>query len=302
MEKLETLHDFYKNVLSLQMDVPEVVNAGHFNVFPRRYCLPSGAIHRRDFFKISLMTKGEGIFHFPDRDVFVDRPGLFFSNPQVAYSWEPTTEQQEGWFCLFTEEFIQSWDHAFSVKDYPMFRVGENPLVPLEEEALGDVVYIFRKMIQEINSDYVYKFSKIRNYLQLLVHEALKYYPDLDLKRQQTDAAHRIAFRFLDLLEQQFPVENPQIPIRLRGVQSFADSLSVHENHLNTVVKEVTGRSPSHHIALRLAEEAKALLKNTDWSIAEIAESLRFEYSSHFTSFFKKNTGFSPREFRSKIL
>jgi AraC-like DNA-binding protein len=44
--------------------------------------------------------------------------------------------------------------------------------------------------------------------------------------------------------------------------------------------------------------EALSLLRNTDWTIAEIAESLGFDYPQHFHNFFKKQTGLGPREYR----
>lgn len=302
MQDIETIQDFYKN-LSQKVDIP--VNndgRGHFNVFPRRYCSPTASFHRRDFYKISFITAGTGIIHFANEDFLIERPGLFFSNPLIPHSWEPISSNQEGWFCLFTEEFIQSWDHSFSVKDYPMFRMGENPIIFLEEQAVEDVAYIFRKMFQEMESDYIYKYSKLRNYLQLLVHEALKYHPEIGLSNKQIDAAHRITYCFLELLENQFPIENTDMPLRLRSVQDFAGNLSIHENHLNSVVKEVTGKNPSQHIATRIAEEAKALLRNTDWTMTEIAYSLLFEYPSHFTSFFKKHVGVPPKEYRISSL
>lgn len=303
MQQIETIQDFYKN-MSEKSHIQQTNNdaVGHFNVFPRRYCSPAASFHRRDFYKISLLTGGTGIIHFANEDFVIDRPGLFFSNPIIPHSWEPTSKNQEGWFCLFTEEFIQSWDHSFSVKDYPMFRIGENPIIFLDDDSMKDISYIYKKMIEEMNSDYIYKYSKLRSYLQLIIHEALKHHPEIGLRNKQVDAAHRITYRFLELLEKQFPIENTDMPLKLRSVQDFANSLSVHENHLNSVVKEVTGKNPSLHIAFRIVEEAKALLENTDWTITEIAYSLLFEYPSHFTSFFKKNVGLSPKEYRNKNL
>ena len=183
-----------------------------------------------------------------------------------------------------------------------MFRLGEKPIIFLDDEAKEDISYIFRKMVQEMNSEYIYKYSKLRNYLQILVHEALEHYPEIGLRNKQVDAAHRITYRFLELLENQYPIENTDMPLKLRTVQDFALSLSVHENHLNSVVKEITGKNPSQHIAFRITEEAKALLKNIDWTITEIAYSLLFEYPSHFTGFFKKNVGISPKKYRRNIL
>ena len=47
-----------------------------------------------------------------------------------------------------------------------------------------------------------------------------------------------------------------------------------------------------------LLGEAKRLLRHTDWSVADIAYSLGFEYLTYFNNFFKKYTGQAPGAFR----
>jgi AraC-like DNA-binding protein len=46
-------------------------------------------------------------------------------------------------------------------------------------------------------------------------------------------------------------------------------------------------------------QEAKILLKQTDWNISEIAYSLGFEQVAHFSNFFRKQTQLAPVTFRS---
>jgi AraC-like DNA-binding protein len=74
--------------------------------------------------------------------------------------------------------------------------------------------------------------------------------------------------------------------------------LHVHVNYLNSAVKEVTGKPTTAHIADRIITEARALLQHTDWSIAEIAYALGFEYPTYFNNFFKKKTGEIPKAVR----
>lgn len=88
------------------------------------------------------------------------------------------------------------------------------------------------------------------------------------------NAASRIAALFLELLERPFPVESTARPLELKTAQDFAGRLSVHINHLNRSVKEVTGKPTTALIAARLITEAKALLQHTDWSVADIAYAL----------------------------
>jgi len=66
-------------------------------------------------------------------------------------------------------------------------------------------------------------------------------------------------------------------------------------------VQQVTGKSTTTHINLQLLAEAKSLLTNTDWTIAEIASSLGFEYASYFNNFFKKQAGVTPMAFRKSL-
>jgi AraC-like DNA-binding protein len=107
---------------------------------------------------------------------------------------------------------------------------------------------------------------------------------------------------FLDLLERQFPIESINKPLSLKTPSDFAAHLFVHVNHLNRVMKEVTGKSTSFHISERVYNESKKLLYNTDWTINEIAASLGFEYQNHFNVFFKKVAGKTPSEVRGKAI
>jgi len=156
-------------------------------------------------------------------------------------------------------------------------------------------------MIEDQDSNYAYKDELIRNYINLIVHEALKMQPSENIPKH-SNAAERITSVFLELLERQFPIENTERPLELKTAQDFAKQLSVHINYLNSSVKEVTGKPTTAHIAERIVSEAKALLQHTDWNIAEIAYSLGFEYPTYFNNFFKKKTGLIPKSVRAAQL
>jgi len=156
-------------------------------------------------------------------------------------------------------------------------------------------------MIENQDSNYTYKDELVRNYINLIVHEALKMQPSENLPKHN-NAAERITSVFLELLERQFPIENPQHPLELKTAQDFAKNLSVHINYLNSSVKEVTGKPTTSHIAERVISEAKALLLHTDWNVAEIAYALGFEYPTYFNNFFKKKTGLVPKSVRAAQL
>lgn len=293
MKQIESLQDFY-NTLPEGIQSPLSADSnliGHFNVFPRWNC--KGSYQRRDFYKIVLLI-GSGILTYGNEQIKIDRPALFITNPLMPYSWEAISEKQEGWICVFTEGFINSEN----LNIYPILAVQKTPVYFPDEESFGALSDTFQKMMQEMNTDYIYKYSLLQNYLLLLIHQIQKLSSNSTLENQPLDAAHRTTILFLELLEQQFPINSPSDPLSLRSAGDYAQKLAIHINHLNHSVKKVTNKTSSQLITSRIIREAKALLQNSDWNITEISDALGFEYPSHFTNFFRKQTGVSPKEFR----
>jgi len=256
--------------------------------------------NRRDFYKIALLT-GQGILHYADRSIEMNGTSLFFSNPHIPYSPELLSEKREGYACLFTEEFLAVNERSQSIQESPLFKIGGNPVFPLNIHQKEFITSIFQKMLSEQNTDYVFKDELIRNYISLLVHEALKLKPSENYIRHQ-NASSRITSLFLELLERQFPIESTGRPLKLRTAQDFAQNLSIHVNHLNRSVREVTGKPTTAHIADRIISEAKALLQHTNWSIAEIGYALGFEYPTYFNNYFKRLTGAIPKSLRTQAV
>lgn len=249
---------------------------------------------RRDFYKITLFN-GVSKLHYADHGILVDKPALVFSNPLVPYSWEQISERWSGYFCLFTEDFINVYDrNHFSLQDSPLFKIGGNPVCFLNESQFAAVEGLFRKMMEEEAGAYQHKDDVLRNYVNLVIHEALKMQPTTPVSRSSS-ASVRITMSFMELLEKQFPIQSPSQALGLRTASDYARNLSVHVNHLNHAVREVTGKATTVHIRERIIAEAKLLLRNTDWSIADIAYGLGFDYPAYFNNFFKKQTGMTPR-------
>jgi AraC-like DNA-binding protein len=131
-----------------------------------------------------------------------------------------------------------------------------------------------------------------------LIHYGQKLQPATALYPTH-NASSRISSLFIELMERQFPIESSQQKLNLRTAKDYADRLAVHVNHLNKVLKENTGKTTTDIISSRIAQEAKILLKQTDWNISEIAYCLGFDEVAHFSNFFKKQTTLAPLRFRS---
>ncbi len=251
---------------------------------------------RKDFYKICLTT-GKSIIHYAERSYEAEGTVLFFGNPHIPYSWETISTTYGGYTVLFSEDFLQMADRSESLLQSPLFKIGGTPILNITNEQRAFLNGIFQKMIEEQQADYSFKDDLIRNYIHLIIHEALKMQPSENYSKDK-NAASRITRVFLELLERQFPVESADHPLQLKTPQDYANNLAVHVNHLNRSLKEITGKSTSTLINERIASEAKAILLHTDWNIADIAYALGFEYPTYFNNFFKKMTGTNPKSVR----
>lgn len=253
---------------------------------------------RKDFYKICLTT-GKSIIHYADRSFETEGTVLFFGNPHIPYSWETISRRYIGFTCLFSEDFLNMSDRSESLQQSPLFKIGGTPVLKITEQQRKFLNTIFRKMIDEQKTDYTYKDDLIRNYINLIIHEALKLQPSENYD-QYKNAASRITSVFLELLERQFPIESTDRPLQLKTAQDYAKNLNVHVNYLNRAVKEVTGKPTTAHISERIISEAKSLLQHTDWNIADIAYALGFEYPTYFNNYFKRMTGTNPKSLRAQ--
>jgi AraC family transcriptional activator of pobA len=289
-----------KQQTSFPSDINTELKLKGFKIYKIHSDSPGHSYSRKDFYKINI-TFGNFIFHYADRSFKTENIFLFFGNPRIPYSCESISEAHHGYTCIFTEDFLKANDRSESLQQSPLFKIGGYPIFNLNAMQAETFTVLFQKMSEEQHTEYAYKDELIRNYISLIIHEALKIQPS-ENNFKYSNAAARITSVFLELLERQFPIESADRPLELRTAQDFAKYLSVHINYLNGSVKEITGRSTTSHIAERMIGEAKALLQHTDWNISEIAYALGFQYPTYFNNFFKKRTGAVPKSIRSMNL
>jgi len=297
-----SLEEFYKDTASL---IPEGINKeiGHFNVFKidemintlkGKHVMP---YNRRAYYKISMIS-GKNRAEYADKVIDIEKNALLFGTPKIPYNYLPQDEDQSGYFCIFTHDFLVKNKSGVVVDDLPIFQPGGYPIFQLSEENTEEITSVFKKMYKELSSDYAYKYDLLRNYVLELIHYGQKLQPATALYPSHTASA-RVSSLFVELLERQFPIESPHQKLSLRTAKDYADRLAVHVNHLNKVLKENTGQTTTSIISGRVVKEAKILLKETDWNISEISYCLGFEQVAHFSNFFRKQTSFTPVSFRS---
>lgn len=298
MSKLETLKEFYESKFQ---SVPDDLRKemGHFNVFKLDPYVGEGAkpapYRRRDYYKITLL-EGNGKFLYADKEIAVQNYALVFSNPQIPYSWQDRDRITSGDFCIFDQNFFYQYGN---LNQYSLFQPNGNHVFELKKDQFIFLKGIYARMFEEINSDYIHKYDLLRTLVYEMVHFALKMQPAGSLEKHHINASQRISNLFMELLERQFPIDDPQQLVPLRSASDYAEKLNVHVNHLNRSIKEITDKTTSQIIAERILKEAKILLKQTAWTVSEISYTLGFSEPTHFNNFFKKHVQISPVKFRN---
>lgn len=79
---------------------------------------------------------------------------------------------------------------------------------------------------------------------------------------------------------------------------TIASACEVSINHLCAVFKQSIGRSVHQFVIQQRLERAKILLKNSQKSLAEIAQETGFSNQAHFTTSFRKTCGSTPSQYR----
>ena len=85
-----------------------------------------------------------------------------------------------------------------------------------------------------------------------------------------------------------------------RSVGFYARQLCITPKYLTTLIKRISGKSVSEWIDNYVILEAKTLLKYSNMSVQEIADYLNFPNQSFFGSYFKRNAGMSPSQYKAK--
>ncbi len=87
--------------------------------------------------------------------------------------------------------------------------------------------------------------------------------------------------------------------ITLKDLSAF---LGYSEKYCSEFFRNQMGEPFSVYLKRVRIEKAKHLLEDETLSLTQIADVLGFQDQFAFSHFFKKGTGFSPRQFRSKLL
>lgn len=257
-------------------------------------------LSRQHFFDISLFLPENETFDFYSDNVKNEVRGstLQLLPPFQLISLSVSKEFLQiirGYTLTFSFDFISTGiAQSKFLKEFPFFNISNpNTHFELNPVLTEKIVYLFEKMIYEYEQNQYRSKQILLGYLWVLLNECKKIYDEAIEKLGQQEKlkpAKQLFDSFQNLVANNFQQKSK--------VEDFADMLFVTPNHLTQSIKATSGKSPKEFITERRIMEAKSLLLNSENTISEISYLLNFSEPTHFTKFFKKETSFTPIEFR----
>ena len=258
---------------------------------------------RHAFYAIAIKVGGKGKAVSSHYNDFPDGSVVFFNSPFQILSWDIAPDWQ-GYYLMMTQEFLSS-SHLFNnfLEQFPFLKIGEAIPFNLSETEEKEILKIFDKIYKEYHSANSDKLEFINTYVLLLLKHVKRYFYK-QLNHNEADKAIRSAdvkllSRYQKLIELHFRANTDwDYSKNVHSPSFYAELLNIHPNHLNAVVKGISGKTALQHIHTHLIHLAKSYLTQTNLSIKEIAYQLQFDAPNNFNNFFKKHTQTTPGTYR----
>ncbi|MGN7757920.1 helix-turn-helix domain-containing protein [Chryseobacterium sp. 22532] len=209
---------------------------------------------------------------------------LFVHLPKRKYIWNLPLHASGRRLIIndsILETFSPTLKHTFSPHStYEM--------IQSNEEAYEKFSMEFDAIRKEIHSEVVFP-ELINARVRLLALMINLWIEQMHGKSALSDY-NNPAFRFHELVETYYKTQ--------KGVAFYAEELCITPNYLGVLCRKQYKISPLEFIRQRILLEAKKLLHSSNKSIKEIAFELGFNNFSHFSYFFRKQTGWTPKSYR----
>ena len=250
--------------------------------------------YKHNYFEISFTEGYNASVSIGDEQKNTLDYNLSFVSPGQVVTWELNEkfEESESFLILFKPEFLPFARGIFNIYEgFPYFNSYTLSSYQLNSEQKTIFRDCFRKIYEEYKADGNDAKEMIRAYLSILLFTAKRELEYSSGKSYMRTRSQEITYHFENLIKK---TQHKHQPLKY-----YAEQLSISAIYLAECVKKVTGKTAKQIIDEYLILEAKSHLKQSTESISEVAYAMGFEDSSNFVKYFKKQTGKTPKQYKS---
>ena len=252
---------------------------------------------RLDAFIIGVGTEGETSLTSNLQEFRLKKNSLFIFNPKDILQVQ-SNDRFKAHLIVITPDFLKRIN-IHTKRMMPLFlQFGSLPCMELthaESQSLRSFISMVEQELKGPETDFSSEIiggliaATIYKVGDILTHY-LTEHPEVDSPMH--NRAEEYFKQFTELLGEHYKHE--------RSVGFYARQLCITPKYLTTLIKRISGKSVSEWIDSYVILEAKTLLKYSNMSVQEIAEYLNFPNQSFFGSYFKRNAGMSPSQYKAK--
>ena len=183
-----------------------------------------------------------------------------------------------------------------------VLHIRQNPLVKLSEENRIKIFEYIKLYEKHLFLSKEYAVNNQRRFWQLnsiqLENVKTNLILQIFLVYTPKDASPINDVNRKDEIVRNFLIDLQKNYINQHEVGFYSNLQCISMRYFSSVVKDRTGKTPSQWIAASLCNDAKQMLIDTNLTIKEIADQLKFPNQSYFGKWFKSNVGMGPLEYK----
>lgn len=244
--------------------------------------------HKQDFYCLLFIDEADGEMVIDNHHIRLDGPKAIIIKPHCISKLQ-INRKAKGKIICFTEDFFSLRYNNNILHQFSFLQRDAIPYIRLSSENQDKLSILLRLITEEYHLNKRETKKVLRSYLNIILYELERIYHPVGIVKNKSIKQQKIQ-EFEKLIDQYF--DTKKLP------SEYAEMLHVTANYLNKICKEETGNTAGDMIRKRIIIEAERLLHYTNYPVSEIADKLGFENASYFITFFKKQTGITPEQFR----
>ena len=276
---------------------PGLYSDGQITLIESLLDVERGNVAKLEHFVFILCLRGHAAISIDGRSYNLYPDNVLICHPNIVLGESMSSMDFEFRGVVLSKDYLQrlplvSTDNMWDV----MMFFEKAPVLSLTPDEVKDFCRYYDLIRPRLADTHLrYREELLSALLTALLYELSNIISRFaDFRPQPYSAGSNVFRNFLSLLSSSYP--------KSRSVAYYADKLCLTPKYLSTVCKEVSGETASELINRYVVKDIDFLLKQRGRSVKEICNELEFPNLSFFGRYVKKHLGFSPKQYREKVL
>jgi AraC-like DNA-binding protein len=270
----------------------EIQDSFYIN-YQNRMVYSGAEANRLTYHRMLLVSAGKGSIWIDEKKYKITGREIFLMAKGQVFYFEDKSHVT-GYVISFGDCFWEKAPASSSNCKAVLFNnAAANQRLEITPEYFDELTVNFNNLFKEFEKPvYVNKIDALAAFLKIIM---IKVANINAANFEGPDTQENLLYRkFLELLSTSFK--------SYHEVSDYAQLLGITTRHLSELTKKSSGKGAKDLIAGQIIAEAKRSLLFSANPVKEIAYQLNFSSPEQFSHFFKRNTTFSPLDYRTRFV